>query len=175
MGTISVISQGLGTLLGILEIGSIILGGVLIGIVGIKISNYYDKKREAKEAQEAEYERLHPKPRELTSEEKREKTLKENIGKHIVLYKAKTVQTVTERHPVFDYTNDISSTRYVSYYDDVAKNVVTSAETIEGTLTDADTYNVKVDDKWYRFGIEPEKIYELNIIREEELVLEDKI
>jgi uncharacterized protein (DUF1697 family) len=104
------------------------------------------------------------KPPEPTFEEKRETLLKNNIGKHIILYKVKTTQAIITRNPVYAYTQDAAGYRYISHYEDETHSEVASAETIEGTLQDATISMIKVDDKWYVFGYEPEKIYEYNII-----------
>jgi hypothetical protein len=114
----------------------------------------------------------HPKPKELTPEERREKTLKENIGKWIILYKAKIVKTIVTRDPVYAFTQDLANVEYVAYYKDNTQEVVTSAETIEGRLMDANLTMVKVDNNWYAFGKEPEKIYEMNIIRNNNITSE---
>jgi uncharacterized protein (DUF1697 family) len=103
------------------------------------------------------------KPPEPTFEEKRETILKNNVGKHIILYKAKTIQAIVTKNPVYAYTQDLAGYRYISNYEDEIHSEVTSAETIEGTLQDATISAIKVDDKWYVFGYEPEKIYEYNI------------
>jgi hypothetical protein len=103
---------------------------------------------------------------EYTPEEKRLALLKDNIGKRIVLYKVKTTQITTVRHPIFGYTNDLASVRYVSYYEEYPHEEVTSSETIEGILIDANLTMVKVDNNWYAFGYGPEKIYELNVIKD---------
>jgi hypothetical protein len=97
---------------------------------------------------------------EPTVEEKRKILLLANTGKHIILYKALTVQPIISKQLQYDY---VSGNRYMA---DVVENHITSSETIEGTLIDADTTMVNVDNKWYIFGHnEPEKIYECNIIK----------
>ena len=98
------------------------------------------------------------KPPEPTVEEKREILLKNNIGKHIILFKAKEIHRTVQKVIKYDY--DLGG----NHYEDELKEYVSSAETIEGTLQDAATSMVKVDNQWYVFGYEPEKIYECNII-----------
>jgi hypothetical protein len=88
-----------------------------------------------------------PEPPELTYEEKREMMLKNNIGKRIVIWKAKTLQTVVCSEAVPHTT-------------------VTSAETIEGTLANVTLKMICVDNKWYSFGYDAEKIYEYKFLPE---------
>lgn len=139
--------------------GTVLLVLAIITIIFLIIYLIKDiKKENAKRRLEAS------KPPEPTAEEVRETLLKSKIGKHVILYMAKTTEPVVLRTPVFDYTNDMASTRYVAYYTDVIDNKVTSAKTIEGIIEDVNLKAVKVSGIWYLFGIEPEKIYECNII-----------
>ena len=104
-----------------------------------------------------------PKPPELTFEEKREMMIKINIGNPIILWKAKTLETIVTRDPVFDYTNDAANTCYVSHYEDHKHTNITSAETIEGILSNVTQKMICVDNKWYTFGYEPEKYMNINL------------
>ena len=105
-----------------------------------------------------------PKSPELTPYEKRRDGLKANMGKPIILWKAKTLQTTITRDPEYAYTNDASSTRYVSHYVDHIHDNITSAETIEGILEDVTTEMIKVNNVWHTFGYGAEKIYEYRFV-----------
>jgi hypothetical protein len=130
-----------------------------------EIDFLWQLKRRLKKYNKIEAEQS-PKPIELTFEEKRAQKLKNEIGKHIILWKAKTLQTTITRDPEYAYTNDAAGYRYVSHYADHIHDNITSAETIEGVLEDVTTEMIKVNNQWYTFGYDAEKIYEYKIIPE---------
>jgi len=103
-----------------------------------------------------------PQPPELTYEEKREQRLKSEIGKYIILWKVKTLQTVVCSEAQYDYTG--MGQKYRSHFEDIPHTTVTSAEIIEGTLSNVSQKMICVDNKWYAFGYEAEKIYEYKFI-----------
>ena len=102
------------------------------------------------------------KPPDPTYEEMTEKILKENIGKRIILYKAKTLQYVVLREPSYSQTG--MGEMRISHYEESIKTKVTSAESIDGTLEDVVLGGVKVNHTWYILGTEPEKIFDYTII-----------